>query len=80
MDNNLLKEVYEKSKKKMTRQSEIPEGKEYTVATIPSKKPMPFPMQGGKGGPQQDKARESSTDAAKRRLVAMRSGKKPEVK
>jgi hypothetical protein len=67
MDNGLLKEVYEKGRKRK-------------MATIPQKKPMPFPLQGGKGGPRQDKAREASTDAAKRRLQAMRSGKKPEAK
>jgi hypothetical protein len=63
-----------------SRQSEIPEGKEYTVATIPNKKPMPFPLQGGKGGPNQEAARTASSDAAKRRLNAMRNGKKSEVK
>lgn len=83
MDQNLLKEVYEKSKKKMATDGQVDtnEGDNFRkgkMATIPQKKPMPFQLQGGKGGPQQDKAREASTDAARRRLTAMKN-KKPGV-
>jgi len=72
MDNGLLKEVYEKSKKK-----------EYTVAMIPAQKKAPPFMPGKGANPGANKKEDAvaaSRDAAKRRLAALRAAKKPEAK
>jgi hypothetical protein len=69
MDNGLLKEVYEKGKKKM--------------AMIPAQKKAPPFMPGRGANPGADNKADAVTasrDAARRRLAKLRGAKKPEGK